>query len=113
MSQHDALTVLQTPVTRRILVASGTKLAYTAPIVAASFRLTKLTALADEAVSGPDEITNRGILPPTIESVSFAAPSSVLITGRNLSSAAVKFETNDGSIDVSSDDKTRGSVIEV
>jgi hypothetical protein len=112
MSRYETLTDLQTPVTRRTLVASGTKLAYAAPLVAASFRLTELTAHAEGAVSVPEEITNPGMFPPAIESVSFQAPGWVLITGRNLSDASVTFATTHGNIKASTRGKSHKGDIE-
>lgn len=106
MSRFDGLTVLDAPVTRRAVVTRGAKLAYAAPLVAASFRLTELTARADEAVSRPGDTTIRGEFPPAIESVSYAALGSIHITGSNLSNASlVTFTTSRGNIKAS----TRGN----
>lgn len=83
--------------TRRAAVVRGSRFAYAAPVVLASFRLSELEARAEEAVSQTDvQAAAAGLFPPVIESVSYAAPSWVVITGRNLSDASVTFVTDQG-----------------
>jgi hypothetical protein len=110
MSREITLTVLETPVTRRTLMAGGAKLAYSAPIIAASFHLTELRTRAEGIVSGPDEENNRGMFPPKIASIAYSAPGWILISGRQLSDAEVTFETKNGVVEVRSDETNKGKI---